>query len=646
MITRCRVWPCLFLLTWSVAAAQEGSIDELIPMDEMDEGTASQLQWILDHPYDLNQVTPGQLGFIPGVSSVDAARIVRYRNHHGPFRTVSELDAVEGLTDGTAETLRPFVIVPERSDTRMKAFSADLRARAVRDMQTRRGFAEGAYLGSPEKLNLRVLAEEAGGFAGGMLMEKDAGEPESLSFVTGHLSYHDPGNRSRIVAGDYRIETGQGLVLWNGSGRRGSDPAVSPFRKARGIVPHRSADETGFFRGIAAETQFGGGSFSLLGFASRRFPAGTADSAGKVLTVDETGLYRTQAEREKRGIFCEDIVGVGIRFVPDAPFSLGFASYRSAFLHRETGKGETRIVAGLSGGFRSDEYELLWEIAGTADGAAAVVIGTEVVPAQTVSLVMSYRGYQPSFLNDHAGGFGTRSDSRNEEGMHLGILLRPARGIRLSLGFEQVRFPESTGSAVVATSGIDFVGQLALVLTRDSDMEVRFQTGKREENGTLADLVGRDVRLLADERYQRARFTLTHLAMKGVRFRSRVELVGIPGTPVKSAESGMLVYQDCRFRSNFGLNVDARVIFFHTDSFRSRIYAFENDVRGSFSVPPLFGKGMRWYLLLQYEPAPGFRIAVRYAETWKEGVTELGSGWGTIKGDLDNDLTIQVDLSL
>ena len=57
--------------------------------------------------------TCASLKTLPGIGEVLAQRIVDYREAHGPFRSVDELIAVEGIGEGKLEKLRELVTVEE-----------------------------------------------------------------------------------------------------------------------------------------------------------------------------------------------------------------------------------------------------------------------------------------------------------------------------------------------------------------------------------------------------------------------------------------------------------------------------------------------------------------------------------------------------
>jgi competence protein ComEA len=58
---------------------------------------------------DLNRASAAELAELPGVGPVLANRIVSYRNEHGPFKTLDELDKVKGIGPKLLEKLRPLL---------------------------------------------------------------------------------------------------------------------------------------------------------------------------------------------------------------------------------------------------------------------------------------------------------------------------------------------------------------------------------------------------------------------------------------------------------------------------------------------------------------------------------------------------------
>ena len=60
---------------------------------------------------NLNSAGAEELAELPKVGPVLAQRIVDWRKEHGPFKTVEEVDAVDGVGPKMLEALLPLVTV-------------------------------------------------------------------------------------------------------------------------------------------------------------------------------------------------------------------------------------------------------------------------------------------------------------------------------------------------------------------------------------------------------------------------------------------------------------------------------------------------------------------------------------------------------
>jgi competence protein ComEA len=58
----------------------------------------------------LSSATAEQLDTLPGVGPVTAQKIVAYRQQHGAFRSVDELDAISGIGPSRITNLRGLVV--------------------------------------------------------------------------------------------------------------------------------------------------------------------------------------------------------------------------------------------------------------------------------------------------------------------------------------------------------------------------------------------------------------------------------------------------------------------------------------------------------------------------------------------------------
>lgn len=103
--------------------------------------------------------------------------------------------------------------------------------------------------------------------------------------------------------------------------------------------------------------------------------------------------------------------------------------------------------------------------------------------------------------------------------------------------------------------------------------------------------------------------------------------------------TGIALIQDVFFKplnSRFSANV--RFVLFDTDTYDSRIYAYENDVYGVFSIPSYYYSGMRYYINLRYNIMRHFDFYVRLAQTVYTNQETVGSGLDEINNNSKSDL--------
>ncbi|MCX7043896.1 MAG: helix-hairpin-helix domain-containing protein [Candidatus Sumerlaeota bacterium] len=74
-------------------------------------GALSQSQMLPGGKTDLNTASEGQMISIPGLGPAKARDVISYRQQHGPFRSIEDLDKVAGIGPKTIDHLRPYLAV-------------------------------------------------------------------------------------------------------------------------------------------------------------------------------------------------------------------------------------------------------------------------------------------------------------------------------------------------------------------------------------------------------------------------------------------------------------------------------------------------------------------------------------------------------
>jgi len=84
-----------------------------------------------------------------------------------------------------------------------------------------------------------------------------------------------------------------------------------------------------------------------------------------------------------------------------------------------------------------------------------------------------------------------------------------------------------------------------------------------------------------------------------------------------------------------------RVQYFETDGYNARLYAYENDVLYSYSIPVFFDKGYRYYLTLNYDISKRLSVWLRWVQTVYRDKDLIGSGLDEIAGNKRSEVKLQ-----
>ena len=655
------------------------------PDDQQARRTVDVLTRLATRPLDVNRARAAQLSTIPQLSPALARRIVERRTRHGRFRSLRRLTDVKGLTPEHLRALRPYLRVspsPEsglfdgglRSSVEAVASGLDLRVlqRATRELDPGRGFRAdstgGAFPGSPTRLTTRIGLSYGRRFEAALTLDKDPGEalrwhPASQTYgfdhLAGNVTLRDVGPVETLILGDYTAEYGQGLALWQGlSFGKGRDPVSPLVRDGRGLVPFQSSSENRFFRGLATTVALTP-SLSATAFVSRRRRDATLDSTGSAdatpvaRTLSTGGLHRTASERRRKDAFGLTTVGGALEY-RTPQMVLGAAGYRDRFgrplrpaeapYRRFDLSGTHAAVGSVFATLFLDPYTLFGEVARAAGGYGGLV-GASLSHEAGVEALLLGRRYSRSFQGLHNGAVGESGDAQNEVGIYAGVRLQVADDWHVAAYVDQYRFPWLRFSVPRPSGGID----TRVVATYEprpwlsSYVQVR---AERETAGTeRRGPSGRRLAALRTETRQSARWHLEYTFREGLTLRTRLQ-----GSRFATAEDGvsrgLLLAQGLRLQPIDDLRLDARVALFDTDGYPARIYAYEHDLLYSFSVPVLYGRGQRSYVLAQYEPTDALTLEAKYGVTWYPHRQTIGSGRTATEGPRVREIRVQVRLTL
>lgn len=522
------------------------------------------------------------------------------------------------------------------------------RSRLSRKLRPPRGFSEGKYLGSSIKSYQRIRITQGKDLAAGFIIEKDAGETRLNDFTVGYIRASNLGPIASFIVGDYVIEAGQGIALWRGFDfQKGADVVHPAQRRGKGLVPYAASDENYFFRGTAAT--FVLSDFILTTFYSERSMSASLDTAGNISSVYTAGYFRTESERTKRNNFSEKMFGAHGEYHFSSDHVIGATSYtanysRNFFLSGGRFTGDNLNLIAADYGFSFQKVRLFGEWAMT-NGVAGGISGMHLAPGRFIDIVIAYRNYPSEFFNLHNNGFGERSGTANERGWYVGVQLHPIHRVRVNGYFDQFSFPSPSASTVFSGEGHEVFIQADVSMVPHLLVTPRFRRKVTLEKKTTIDSFGR-TRDIDDQKTQQGfRLTGDYRLDPKIKVRTRVEYLDLEYHYVDRKEHGFLILQDLMFEPSPRLTLHARVALFRTDSFDSGMSEYENDLPGVLTVPILYGRGVRWYLLATYSLLTSFQVSLKYSELIRDDVKTIGSGLDELLTNSDNRISLQLDFS-
>jgi hypothetical protein len=300
-----------------------------------------------------------------------------------------------------------------------------------------------------------------------------------------------------------------------------------------------------------------------------------------------------------------------------------------------------KSVTGISGeyAYTHKNVHLFGEVAMNPGGGTAMVHGLIANVDRNVDVSMLYRKIDKDYHTLYGNAFTESTTPINETGMFLGVTSRPWRNIRVDAYFDVFKFPWLRFRVDRPSVGHEYLLQFTWKPNKQVEVYARYRSETRSLN--YSEVTG-NFRNTADIPRQNWRTQISYRVSQSVTLRARAEAMWYDKFG-KEKEQGFMVFSDFFYRPWMKpYQFNARLQYFETDGYNSRIFAFENDVLYSFSIPPLFGKGFRWYTNLNYDITRKITVWFRLARSVFPEQTSVGSGLDMIPTNHRTDFRAQV----
>lgn len=667
---------------------QEQRLEIMAEQNQQEENEATT--WLTDldffskHPINLNEAPKEELQALNMLSDIQINNLFNHIENNGKLMVIYELQVIEGFDLITIQKILPYVCIS--TSTNFSSLTGkELRKgehtflfRCSQILETQTGFRKtdslslfkspnSRYLGSPQKLyaNYRYTYKRIIHF--GLIAEKDPGElffkrnqkvnvpgytqqldkkiKNGFDFYSACLFFRDLKNIKALAIGDYVLSFGQGLTIWNGlSLGKGTDMLFAK-KNAAGIRPSTSSDENRFMRGAATTLQIKNAGVSFF-YSRKAIDARIGDTLenGKPATISslqQTGLHTTPSEIAGKHSVIQTIYGGHLSY-SQRRLTLGVTSFHQQ-LNIPFQTNSFRIPSlyiGMDYQFIFRNVLFFGEVCPPLNRGMAILNGLFICLDPRLSFTALHRYY--SSAENHFGAGFSESQTADEKGLYLGITASPCKDIQLNVCIDRFEFPLPVYQADAPSHGNDLNVLCTWTPTRKFTTAIRIRQSHQEKN-TQQQVPVKSLVPLTTTGY---RLNLGYQLSPAFQLRNRIEWSRYQMETIH--KTGFLIYQDILFhKPGKPFSLIMRYALFETDGYLSRLYAYENDLPGTYSVPAYYDRGVRFYSLVTYSLTKHLELWIRYSRTTYDNKEVISEGsLSEILGNTKSEFKVQLRVKL
>lgn len=533
--------------------------------ENMDEHEVERLGHYLEHPLRINVSSVSMLRSCGLFNAYQAASLMDYRIRHGDIMSLSELSSIDGFNAVTAGALSPFISLAGGILGQYDAFMSN-------DLAVRGGtFVKDGDIGGSYGLKYRFTANEriSAAISASRPSSDRFGVPETYS---GYVSWEMKKVPARIIAGDFNARFGQGLALWNGFSMSGMGKVSSFLKSSSGLSTSWSFTGSSAFTGVAGEISFS------------RFRLSAMTAFPEIKTVGFAGTSILPAVNV--GWFGRSGTVSMTHYMGFVPASAGTPA------HIPDMKTSADLAMCIRGVDFFSEVALDW-----VNLVPAALAGVIFPCGEELRMAAHMRYYPSRFNPSRSASVRSGSKSSNEYSVSLCSEYAQRSGRHKgSMSVDASYRPEPK-------AGTDLNVQIKILADYSLAVNDRFSMKFRlsERLRTWDRPFRTDAR--ADLSWTWSRFMLN----------SRLNVLHCVGT-------GILSYVEGGYKTG-SLAAYLRLGAYRIDSWDDRIYVYERDAPGNFTVPAFCGRGAWASLTGSWRYSRWGRLYIR--TTIKPGKAEL-----------------------
>ena len=644
--------------------------------------------FLSENPINLNSDEIEQLLELRLINVFQYEALKNYRKFYGDFLFLDELEMVEGFDEQTVNIVKSIVYIgtgQSKDKITLKKMGQygkhQIIARYEQVLEPQSGYAKASateildapgqhFLGSPQRYQFRYSYNYRNKIRIGFTAEKDPGEVfftdkvnDSIKTLLGnklrkgfdfygfHAYVKDLGIVKDAALGDYQISFGQGLTLWSGMSFGKTTEGSSIMKRGGGIKPKASAAESTFMRGAAVTLKVK--DFSGTFFYSNRMidanisVTDTLEEVERVSSLQETGYHRTINEILNRRAIRQQVFGGHLAYANshlEVGYTLHHTKLSAALLLEPSNynqfyfQGTQLTNHGIDIKYVRNKFAFFGELSMSSNKAFAGLAGLTAKPTGYINFTLSYRNYGMKYQNLLANPYGESSRGQGEEAFYLGVQVAPAPYWNLLIYTDFFRMKWLTMQVNNPSWGHDYYARLSHQVSRKASWNLVVRSKTKMKNTSNEQIFSHQPIFYTKNS---VRFNISYQVGQNWSLGNKADFEHYHnGDGLNSY--GFFVCQDIAFKPQAKpFSLTFRYAIFDTDDYNSRVYAYENDVLYSFSVPAMFYKGMRIYLLGKLKLFNALTLHARIGSTIYTNQDEISSGPTLIKGNHKTDLKVE-----